>query len=207
MPTIDLTNIREQATVVAQRIMSSENLDLMIVGTLLAIVIVLSLATIWRNRVRNAAPATRPSSASGFTRWLTPLGARSIPADAGTPLPEPRRKSGSQKVIRVSTPVSRVPTRALKAAGANALDIARKTGLARDAVTMMIANAAPKNAPATPQAKPAIAAKATVAQAPARAADAGRAMSAPGAYTAAQRAIAPKVDRGGVGTRFTARLS
>jgi len=36
--------------------------------------------------------------------------------------------------------------------------------------------------------------------------NAGRAMSAPGAYTQAQRAVTAKVERAGVGTYFSARL-
>jgi hypothetical protein len=136
-------------------------------------------------------------------RWLTPKGSQAVTAEQASMAVRPKRKSGSHKSIKVVTPVSKVPQRALKA-GASTLEIARKSGLSRDGVAMMMAAAAPKSA-----AKPAVAAAAQPAAA-ARAtgsASAGAAMIAPGAYTQAQRVIPAKTERPGVGTRFNARVS
>lgn len=201
MPTIDLIAIREQAAAIAQRLMAGEQLDLVIVGTLLMIVIVLALSSIWRNRARRQAT---PSNGSGFMRWLTPMGEKSIPAAQATVgAPRPRRNSGSNKSIRISTPVSKVPQRALKAGG-DPVDIARRTGLSRDAVVMMMAAVAPKPQRVAPNADGRAAQAARVVPS-GQAAE--RAMVAPGAYTQAQRVIPAKVERSGaVGTRFTARL-
>ncbi|MES3034859.1 MAG: hypothetical protein V4813_12745 [Gemmatimonadota bacterium] len=209
MPTIDLAAIREQVTVMAQRLLAIEQLDLMIVGALLVVVIALALSSIWRNRARRELAMATPSSGSGFMRWLTPAGMKSISgAQASEDAPRPRRHSGSNKSIRVTTPVSKVPQRALKAGG-DPVDIARRTGLSRDAVAMMMAAAAPR-----PQAARATA---SVTKADGRAASAPRtaqngqaterAMVAPGAYTQAQRVIPSKTERtGAVGTRLNARL-
>ncbi|HYW49985.1 MAG TPA: hypothetical protein VE861_05230 [Gemmatimonadaceae bacterium] len=201
MQGLDITAIRSQATVIVTRILAYEQLDLVVVGSLLAVVIVLTLSAIWRNRVRGAAPQPKLSTASGFTRWLTPMGMQSIPAEPGAVVPRPRRKSGSQRTIKVSTPVSKVTARSLKA-GSDPLEIARRSGLSRDAVVMMMANAAPKHAK-----HPTAASVAAAVKAPARTAASEQAMSAPGPYTAAQRAVPERTaKRGAVGSLFTARL-
>lgn len=204
MPTIDLIAIREQATAIAQRVLAGEQLDLVIVGTLLVMVIVLALSSIWRNRARREVPLAAPSAGSGFMRWLTPMGEKSIPAAQATAgAPRPRRQSGSSKSIRISTPVSKVPQRALKAGG-DPVDIARRTGLSRDAVAMMMAAAAPKVQRVAASADGRAAQTARVVSS-GQAAE--RAMVAPGAYAQAQRVIPAKMERSGaVGTRFTARL-
>ena len=104
--------------------------------------------------------------------------------------------------MRVITPVSKVPMKALKV-GADLMEIARKSGLSRDGVAMMMAAAAPRTA-----AKPTVEAQASTRVAARQPGNehAGRAMMAPGAYTQAQRVIPSKVERGSVGTRYTARL-
>ncbi len=207
MPTIDLIAIREQATVIAQRVLAGEQLDLVIVGTLLMVVIVLALSSIWRNRARREVPMAAPSNGSGFMRWLTPMGMKSIPAAQATGgAPRPRRNSGSNKLIRISTPVSKVPQRALKAGG-DPVDIARRTGLSRDAVAMMMAAAAPKSSAAKPAVTRGDARAQQTTRTVADTAISARAMSAPGAYTQAQRVIPAKLERSGaVGTRLNARL-
>jgi hypothetical protein len=200
MQSFDLTQLREQATTTVSAIVADPNFDLMVVGTMLGLVVLLSLFTIWRGR-RSAAvfsdPA--PSESSGFLRWLTPMGMKSVSADQAT-VARPRR-SGSNKTIRVSTPVSRVSTRSLKSRDADALEISRRSGLARDAVVMMMANADPKA-----HAKKVAAAKPQPAKAPVRTAAPERAMSAPGAGNQAPR-TAPSAGGRTLGTQFTARLS
>ena len=94
MPAIDVDETRKQVAAVTQQIMANENLDLFIVGVLLGVVVLLTLFTIWRGRApRNAAPIAAPSNASGFRRWLTPMGMKSIPAEQAV-VTRPRRKSG-----------------------------------------------------------------------------------------------------------------
>ncbi len=198
MNTISAEQLRTQAIATLERVAGNPDLDIYIVGSLLLAVMAMALLTIWRGRARAAVPAAAPSSASGFRRWLTPPGMRSIPAEPGAVARAPR-VSGSNKSIRVSTPVSRVPARALRAKNADPLEIARRTGLARDAVVMMMANADPKAHAArtsAPKTAPPPAAKPAAAE---------RAMTAPGAYAAAPRA---KPAQGGrtLGTQFNARL-
>ena len=199
MPEFTVEQLRTQAMDIVERIGVDEQLDAMIVGGVLVIVLSLALVAIWKNRRRTTeVPATAPSAASGFTRWLTPMGMKSIPAEQAV-VARPRRKSGSNKTIKVSTPVSKVPTRALKGSRADALDIARRTGLARDAVVMMMANANPQLAEKKPAAKPAL-------QPATRTVATERGMSAPGAYGGAPRTPVPTTARA-LGTQFNARLS
>ncbi len=199
MPEFTVEQMRTTAMGIVERIGVDEQLDAMIVGGVLVIVLTLALVAIWKNRRRTAeVPAATPSYASGFTRWLTPMGMKSVSAEQAVVV-RPRRKSGSNKTIKVSTPVSRVHTRALKGARADALDIARKTGLARDAVVMMMANANPQPAPRKSAAKPA-------AQPATRTVANERGMTAPGAYGAVPRTPAPTSGRA-LGTQFSARLS
>jgi len=203
MPAFDIVAFREQAAGMAQRIMAGENLDLVIAAALLVAVVTMTLTSIWRNGRRTATaavPGQFGDSALFRTKECTVTelsGARAVAAA------RPRRKSGSHQTIRVSTPVSKVPQRALKV-GADALAIARKSGLSRDGVAMMIAAAAPR-----PVANAAVVTSTATPPAPERQRSnqsAGRAMSAPGAYTQSQRVIPPKGDRAGVGTYFSARL-
>jgi len=217
MLTSDIVSIREEAVVMVQRMMAGENFDLVIAGALLLAVVTLTLSSIWRTRRRAAAVTTAGTSAvlpsvSLITRWLTPTGTKSVSAERSV-VSAVLRRSGSHRSIRVSTPVSKVPQRALKD-GADALAIARKSGLSRDGVAMMIAAATPRSV-AKPVAKPVVAMVAASGPTPARQVsqvsrvnqeNAGRAMSAPGAYTQAQRVIPAKVERAGVGTYFSARL-
>jgi hypothetical protein len=204
MPALDFVTLREQAAGMAQGVMAGDNLDLVIAAALLVAVVTMTLTSIWRTRRRAAvaAPAT-PSTAARIARLLTPAGLMKISAEHALAAARPRRKSGSHQTIRVSTPVSRVPQRALKA-GADALTIARTSGLSRDGVAMMIAAAAPRTV-----AKAIVATSAATPTAPERprsTTSAARAMSAPGAYTQSQRVIPPKGDRAAVGTYFSARL-
>lgn len=199
MNAISLDQLPAQATATLERVAGHPDLDLYIVGSLLVIVLAMSLFTIWRGRARVITPATTPSAASGFRRWLTPLGMKSIPAEQAT-VTRPQRTSGSNKTIRVTTPVSRVPARALKASNADPLEIARRSGLARDAVVMMMANADPRaHAARRSTTKPAV-------QPASRTVTTDQGMSAPGAYGGAPR---PKAPQGGrtLGTQFNARLS
>lgn len=201
MQTLDLDQMRATVSATFRQLIASPDYDLYIVGALLTVVVLLSLVTIWRGRTRAvAAPIATPSDASGFRRWLTPMGMKSIPAEQAV-VARPRRKSGSNKTIRVSTPVSKVPARALKARDADALEIARRSGLARDAVVMMMANADPKA-----HAKKTSAKTAPAAQAPTRTVSTERAMTAPGAYAGTQR-TAPPANGRTLGTQFNARLS
>lgn len=187
----------------ARRILASDNFDVIVVATLLVIVFLMAVATIWRGRRRAVKQYAAPANANGFKRWLTPMGMQSIPAEQAVVV-RPRRKSGSQKTIKVSTPVSRVPARALKRAGVDELELARKSGLARDAVAMMLANANPTAAAA---AKNNLHAK-TVAAAQTRAANAERAMMAPSAYgnAPARKQTLTSESRGAAGTRLNARI-
>jgi len=195
MNEITVDQVRAQVTTLVQRIIANDQLDVVVVGSLLVIVLVLSLATIWRNRrSRMDVPSRTPSAASGFTRWLTPMGMASIPAAQIAAAARPARPAGSSKSIRVVTPVSRVPSRALRRSGADALDIARRSGLARDAVVMMMAKAAPRAAAKkAPEAK--------------RAASSDRRVSEPNTQSVAPRAAKAPTSVGPIGTRFTARLS
>ena len=203
METVDIEAVRVQAEVIMRGIMAGENLDLVISGAMLLAITALSLTYIWRNRAPAPPMAATPAAAGGMLRWLTPKGSQSVTAEEAAIVTRPKRMSGSHKTIKVITPVSKVSQRALKA-GATPLELARKSGLSRDGVAMMMAAAAPKSA-----ARPAMAAAAQ----PAAAArttgspNEGRAMMAPGAYTQAQRVIPAKAERPGVGTRFNARVS
>jgi hypothetical protein len=203
METVDIEAVRAQAAVIMRGIMAGENLDLVISGAMLLAITALSLTYIWRNRAPAPPTAATPAAAGGMLRWLTPNGSQNVAAEQAAMATRPKRNSGSHKTMKVITPVSKVSQRALKA-GATPLELARKSGLSRDGVAMMMAAAAPKSA-----ARPAIAAAAQPAPA-ARTAGSpneGRAMMAPGAYTQAQRVIPPKTERPGVGTRFNARVS
>ncbi len=198
MDALGLEQLRTQATATLDRVAGSPDLDLYIVGSLLAVVVALSLLTIWRGRTRHSIPPATPSTESGFRRWLTPLGMPSIPA-AQPAAARAYRKSGSKQTMRVSTPVSKVPARSLRAHDANPLEIARRSGLARDAVVMMMANADPK-AHAARTSAPKVAPKPNTQPA------SERAMTAPGAYAAAARAK-PAPNGRTLGTQFNARLS
>jgi hypothetical protein len=206
MQSLNLASVRSSIAQTAQQLIAPDQIAVTITATLLALVFALAVGTIVRGRRRRVVPLPSPTNPSGFTRWLTPLGMKSIPAEqvaAASVVARPRRKSGSMKSIRVSTPVSKVPTRALRKAGADALDIARKTGLARDAVAMMMANANPQTAAK----KQSIAKVAAAAQAPTRTANTDRAMTAPAAYNNAPRTQSPSPNSRTLGTQFNARIS
>ena len=202
MDAIDLSTISAAMTKFGQRTLGIDSMEVAVAAGLLMAVFLLAVGTIWRGRRRAESTRAQAASTGGFKRWLTPMGMQSIPAEQAVVV-RPRRKSGSMKAIKVSTPVSKVPVRALKKAGADALDIARKTGLARDAVVMMMANANPQMADMK-QKKAENATK----SAPTRTVNTERAMTAPGAYGNAPR-TQPAVSgsRGTVGTRFSARVS
>ncbi len=207
MQGIDIEAVRAQAEVIMQGIMqgimAGENLDLLISGALLLAIVALSLGSIWRNRVRAAKAAPSPTNSTGMMRWLTPRGTKSVTAEQTAIVARPKRKSGAHTTIRVLTPVSKVTAKLIRAS-ADPMEIARKSGLSRDGVSMMMAAAAPKSA-AKPTAAAQAATKAAVRQPSSE--NAGRAMMPPGAYTQAQRVMPAKVDRAGVGTRFSARVS
>ena len=203
MDAIHLTKISAAVTEFGRRAFGIDSPEVMITAALLTAVFLLAVAAIWRGRRRAAALRAAPANASGFKRWLTPMGMQSIPAEQAV-VTRPRRKSGSVKTIRVSTPVSKVPARALKRAGADALEIARKTGLARDAVVMMMANANPQ---AAAEARNKQVVKAPAVNQP-RSANDERAMTAPSGYGNAPRKQAPTTGARGntLGTQFNARI-
>ncbi len=202
MQTIDTAHLRIRATEIVQQLIAPDQIVVTITGALLIVVFLLAIGTIWRGRRRTAVALPPASNPSGFKRWLTPMGMKSIPAEQAVAA-RMRRKTGSNKTIKVSTPVSRVPTRALRGAGADAMEIARKTGLARDAVVMMMANANPQIA-----AKKQTAARVSAAaQTPTRSVASELAMTAPGAYANAPRTQAPVAKSRTLGTQFNARIS
>ena len=201
MQTIDIAHLRIRATEIVQQLIAPDQIVVTITATLLVIVFLLAIGTIWRGRRRPAVALPPASNPSGFKRWLTPMSMKSIPAEQAVAA-RMRRKTGSNKTIKVSTPVSKVPTRALRSAGADAMEIARKTGLARDAVVMMMANANPQAAAK----KQTSARVATAAQAPTRTVSNERAMTAPGAYASAPRTQAPVAKSRTLGTQFNARI-
>ncbi|MBC7842570.1 MAG: hypothetical protein H7099_09660 [Gemmatimonadaceae bacterium] len=202
MPTIDIAQLRTRATELGQQLIAPDQIVVTITAALLVVVFLLAIGTIWRGRRRTVAAPPSTSNPSGFTRWLTPMGMKSIPAGQAVAV-RPRRKSGSNKAIKVSTPVSKVQTRVLRNAGADALEIARRTGLARDAVVMMMANANPQGV-ATKQSSAKVA---TAAQSPTRSVSSERAMTEPGAYATASRAQVPAAKSRTLGTQLNARLS
>jgi hypothetical protein len=196
MSAFDFTPLRDQIDGIAAGLGSGEPLDVLVVGGLLSLVVVLSLTAIWKGRTRAAVPTVAPSAESGFTRWLTPLGMSSVPTAERAEL-RPRRKTSGNQTIKVTTPVSRVAPRALKAKGADPRDIARRTGLARDAVVMMMANAGH----AVP--KPALRAVKTASLPPVqRVATTDGNTRAPAAFSAAPKSSGPTTR----GTKFSARL-
>ena len=203
MQTNDIAQLRTRATELGQQLIAPDQIAVTIAAALLSLVFLLAIGTIWRGRRRRVAAQPSASNPSGFTRWLTPMGMKSIPAEQAVAA-RMRRKSGSNKTIKVSTPVSKVHTRVLRSAGADALEIARKTGLARDAVVMMMANANPHGV-----AKKQTSAKvAAAAQTPTRSVSSERAMTEPGAYATASRAQAPApaARNRTLGTQFNARI-
>ena len=200
MPRFDFAEAQARAIEFAQVAFAPDQVAITVTAILLVIAFSLSIAAIWRGRRRVEVPSVTPSPASGFTRWLTPMGMASIPAAQGVAA-RPARKSGSMKAIKVNTPVSKVSAKALKHAAGDALEIARRTGLSRDAVAMMMAKADPKAAAAR-SAPPRMVAPM---QEPTRSVSNGRAMVEPSPYAAAAAAkVAPKAK--GLGTRFNARL-
>lgn len=200
---LTISDLQTQALSVVDAIGRIDSTETAIVGGLLSATIVLSLASIWRNRAaRLASTATStesPSIASGFTRWLTPMGMKSIPAAQGA-VTRPAR-SGSNRTMKVFTPVSKVSARSLKSVGANELEIARRSGLSRDAVAMMMANSNARAGTRRPSASSVKAAS----TAPTRTISTDRAMSAPGARGGAGRGQTDGAGRT-LGTQFTARL-
>ena len=203
MMTLDLGRVGDLVpTTLLQGTIGGVPMDVMVAGAGLTTVLGLSLYTIWRRRTQSQVPAATPSATSGFTRWLTPMGMRSIGGGQAVAARKPKT-SGSMKAIKVSTPVSRVTARALRGADANPLEIARRTGLSRDGVAMMLATSG------HPVAKPAAAVQAPAAQAPTRAVASAPAMLAPRAYATAPRTAprtAPQAAARVLGSQFNARL-
>lgn len=192
------SDLQVQAIAALHGIGNLNSTETAVVGGLLSATIVLSLASIWRDRTlrapRLASTGTStdtPSIASGFTRWLTPMGMKSIPSAQAAVARVSR--SGSHKSMKVSTPVCKVSERSLKSVGANELDIARRSGLSRDAVAMMMANAGARVSARRPSASSVKAASTS----PTRTISTVRAMLAPGGRSSAGRTL---------GTQFTARL-
>jgi hypothetical protein len=145
----------------------------------------------------------QPTQASGFTRWLTPMGMASVLSSSAQTDSEarPARKSTSMKAIKVRTPVSRIATKFITATNRDPREIARRTGLSRDAVTMMLASADQRRAPRRTPAR-----STKITKTIARAADSGRAMSAPGARNAAPARAESGAANRALGSRFNARL-
>jgi hypothetical protein len=203
MRALDLTAMREAVTTFVQRVSAEQPVDVLVVGGLLIAVIVLTLVAIWKSRKSTRTEQLiAPPAESGFMRWLTPMGMKSVSPTQAVVVRK-RLKTGSTKTVRVITPVSKVPARALRAAGASPLEIARRTGLARDAVSMMMANAG-----ATPVSRPTRALPTTLTRS-VKAERKQLTTGAPTSYAAASAASAPapRGTSGPVGTRFTARLS
>lgn len=207
---LTISDLQAQALSAMDAIGRIDTTETAIVGGLLSATIVLSLASIWKNRTARTPRLTStanstansteaPSIASGFTRWLTPMGMKSIPAAQAVVARVSR--SGSPKSMKVSTPVSKVSARSLKSVGANELEIARRSGLSRDAVAMMMANADARVGAHRPSASSVKAAS----KAPTRTISTDRAMSAPGARSGAGRGQPEGAGRT-LGTQFMARL-
>jgi len=203
MIAVTLGDIQAQALAAMDAIGRMNATETAIVGGLLTATIVLSLTRIWRMRSPRMASMAigteSPSIASGFTRWLTPMGMKSIPAAQAVVARQSR--SGSTKTMKVNTPVSKVSARSLRSVGANELEIARRSGLSRDAVAMMMANADARAGTRRPSAS-SVKAASTV---PTRTVSTERAMLAPGARNGGART---QPENGGrkLGTQFTARL-
>jgi hypothetical protein len=74
---------------------------------------------------------TRPIATTAATRSATPTGSRLLS----------RTGALAPHASRFKTPVSLVSTALIESAGSDTREIARRTGLARDAVVMMVAHA------------------------------------------------------------------
>ncbi|MCC7052664.1 MAG: hypothetical protein IT355_05315 [Gemmatimonadaceae bacterium] len=201
MSRLDLDAALARATAIGRFLVSGDQLMISITGALLLLAFVLAIIAIWRGRRREARQPAMSPEASGFTRWLTPMGMMSIPAEQAV-VNRPRRRSGSVKTVKVHTPVSKVSARALKNAGADALEIARRTGLSRDAVVMMMAKADPRAAAARTAASKAVVPKRDVTR---TVYTESRSMVEPSTYGHAEAARTAPKSRA-LGTRFTARL-
>jgi hypothetical protein len=103
---------------------------------------------VWRGLRGGAArpaPGVLPGTRSGFTRWLTPLAqpAVSIPRSAASAAPvrvpevKPLKQAKPARVAAATVAARRVQK--LASSGTEAREIARKTCMSRDAVTMMMA--------------------------------------------------------------------
>jgi hypothetical protein len=202
MPRFDYARAQVRATEIAQFAFAPDQVAITVTGMLLIVTFGLAMTAIWRGRRREAPQPAMTPETSGFRRWLTPMGMASIPAEQAV-VNRPRRKSGAVKTVSVSTPVSKVSARVLKHAGADALEIARRTGLSRDAVHMMMAAADAKGAMLR-----ATVPKPVARPEPTRSVATSRAMVDPsphaGASAAARMAPHPKLRA--LGTRLNARL-
>jgi hypothetical protein len=207
MRLLTLAEMREQVVTTVLPLLAGTPLDVLVVGALLVSVLVLSLVVIWQQRRRVApVPALTPAPESGFMRWLTPLGMTSVAGTKTKAMTRSRRKTPQVATVRVITPVSKVHPRALRAPGATPLEIARRTGLARDAVSLMLAHASAGEAPRQRRALPAT--TGTAARSQRRLAAGAAPVDAPAAYAAAPSAGArPAREARTVGTRLDARIS
>ena len=116
MQTIDIAQLRTRATEIGQQLIAPDQIVVTITAALLVVVFLLAIGTIWRGRRRTTVALPPASNPSGFKRWLTPMGMKSIPAEQAVAA-RMRRKSGSNKTIKVSTPVSRVSSNAWRSPG------------------------------------------------------------------------------------------
>jgi hypothetical protein len=154
----------------------------------------LSLATllVWRalKPAPKAVPVRAPSARSGFTRWLTPMALPVMHASgAATRALTVSKKSHAAKPV-----VRRTAVKLLASTGAEARDIARRTGMSRDAVAMMMASGS--------AAAPAMKSTVRAAAAARKVAAAERTMQAPARGIAELRAS--RRDRQDKGTKFQA---
>jgi hypothetical protein len=94
-----------------------------------------------RGRAGVPVPPRAPHAASGFRRWLTPFGVPSLatlaPARRGTPI-LPAAQPVARRTPRPRPVVDAGAVTRLARAGSDAAEIARRTGLARDAVRLVL---------------------------------------------------------------------
>jgi hypothetical protein len=179
--------------------MPAISVDQLVGLSMLGIVLSIIGGAFWIDRAPRAAVA-QPSPESGFTRWLTPFASKVIPS---LRFAEHIRRWASRKqpvlqAPQVAATSARVAIRMQSAGGSDPRDIARRTGLARDAVTLMLASADHRR---EQRRTPPRESKAVTAP---RSADTERAMSAPGAQRAEP---SRRGDPETLGSRFNTRLS
>ena len=100
---------------------------------LVSAALLLTLTVIWRGRARHRRAVASVTRAPELPQAALALNAQ---AEASR---RAFRKSGAMKSVKVTTPVSKMATKVLKRLGTDPKEIAKVTGLSRDAVMMMMA--------------------------------------------------------------------